>query len=151
VKVKVLNAFGDGADENTESLALRFEHRGFVYTHGGDNYATNQIRQLVQFPPEMIRAHVYHANHHFHGSVDAGFLRTMDPALVLVSAEQAVYARGAFSTVFKRDVESYLKAANARFREALVTYDVGHIILRVTDADHWTCETTPVLEGIVLQ
>jgi beta-lactamase superfamily II metal-dependent hydrolase len=150
VKVKVLNAFENGTDENTCSLALRFEYRGFVYSHGADNYATNQIQQLTRFPPEIIRAHVYHANHHFHGSVDAGFLRTMDPVLALVSAEQAVYARGAYTTVFKQDVESYLKTANGRFREALVTYDVGHVVLRISDAGHWTCETTPALEGIVL-
>lgn len=117
---------------------------------GADNYAENQARQLAQFPRGTLRAHVYHANHHFHGSVDAGFLRTMDPVLVLVSAEQAVYARGAYTTVFKQDVESYLKTANGRFREALVTYDVGHIVLRITDADRWTCETTPSLVGIVL-
>jgi hypothetical protein len=69
---------------------------------------------------------------------------------VLVSAEQAVYARGAYTTVFKQDVEGYLKTANRRFREALLTYDVGHIILRITDAGHWTCETAPSLEGVVL-
>jgi beta-lactamase superfamily II metal-dependent hydrolase len=150
VKVKVLNAFENGIDENTSSLSLRFEYRGFVYSHGADNYATNQIRQLEQFAPELLRSHVYHANHHFHGSVDAGFLRTMDPVLVFVSAEQAVYARGAYTTVFKQDVESYLKTANARLRETLLTHDVGHIVLRITDAGHWTCETTPTLDGIVL-
>jgi hypothetical protein len=150
VRVKVLNAFASGTDENTRSLALRFEYRGFVYSHGADNYATNQIHQREEFPPETIRAHVYHANHHFHGSIDAGFLRLMDPVLVLVSAEQAVYARGAYTTVFKQDVERYLKTVNGRFREALVTYDVGHIVLRITDAGHWSCETTPVREGILL-
>ena len=149
VKVKVLNAFENGTDENTSSLALRFEYHGFVYIHGADNYAVNQIRQLAQFPPEILRAHVYNGNHHLHGSVDAGFYRTVDPVLVLVSAEKAVYARGAYTTVFKRDVESYLKTANARFRETLVTYDVGHIVLRITDGDHWSCETTPALDGIV--
>jgi hypothetical protein len=150
VKVKVLNAVENGTDENTRSLALRFEYRGFVYSHGADIYAVNQVRQRSQFPPGILRAHVYNGNHHLHGSVDAGFYRTMDPVLVLVSAEQAVYARGAFTTIFKRDVEGYLKAANGRFRETLVTHDVGHIVLRITDAGHWTCETTPALEGIVL-
>jgi hypothetical protein len=151
VKVKVLNAYESGEEENTRSLALRFEYRGFVYTHGADNYAINQVRQLALFPPETLRAHVYHANHHFHGSVDPGFLRTLDPVLVLVSAEQAVYARGAFTTIYKQDVESYLRTTNRRFRETLLTYDVGHIILRITDADHWSCETTPTLDGIVLR
>jgi beta-lactamase superfamily II metal-dependent hydrolase len=150
LKVTVLNAFENGEEENTRSLALRFEYRGFVYTHGGDNYAENQVRQLADFPPELLRSQVYHANHHFHGSLDVGFLRTLDPVLVLVSAEKAVYARGAYTTLFQQDVAGYLHTVDSRFREALLTYDVGHIVLRITDADHWTCETTPALEGIVL-
>jgi beta-lactamase superfamily II metal-dependent hydrolase len=151
VQVKVLNAFENGTDENTRSLALRFEYHGFVYSHGADIYAANQVRQVAQFTPEILRSHVYHGNHHLHGSVDVGFFRTLDPVLVLISADQAVYARGAFSTIFKQHVEGYLKRANGRFREALITHDVGHIILRIADADHWTCETTRALEGIVLR
>ncbi|MFO1477172.1 MAG: CBM35 domain-containing protein [Verrucomicrobiota bacterium] len=150
-QVKVLNAFDNGTDENTRSLALRFEYHGFVYSHGADTYAVNQVRELREFSPELLRAHVYHANHHFHGSLDADYFRVMDPVLVLVSAERAVYARGAFTSIYKPEVESYLKTANGRLRDTLVTHDVGNIILRIHDAEHWTCETTPTLDGIELR
>lgn len=82
--------------------------------------------------------------------MDVNFYRTVDPALVLVSAEEALYARGAFSTCFKQNVEPYLKSTNARLREPLLTQEVGHIILRIQDATHWTYETTPTATQIPL-
>ena len=141
LKVRVLNSYADGNDENSRSLSLRFEYHGFVYVHGADNYAQNQRRQLTQFPASELRAQVFHANHHFHGSADVGFLRTLDPVLVIVSAEQAVYARGTFTTLFQHGVEDSLRAASRRYQESLLTRDVGSVLLHIRDGEHWEYET----------
>lgn len=150
LKVLVLNAFASGTEENSRSLCLRFEKDGFVYLHGGDTYGHNQVQMLKQFPAERLRAQVFHANHHLHGSIDVGFYRTVDPALVLVSAEKAVYARGAFTTWYQEGVEKYLKANNARMRGTLLTAEVGSVVVRVRDAVHWSYETSGDVTKIML-
>ena len=84
VQTTILNSKEAGEDENLRSLALRMEYKGFVYLHGGDNYGQNQEKQLKIFPHEKLRANLFHANHHFHGSVDVDFCRVVDPELVVV-------------------------------------------------------------------
>ncbi len=138
--VRVLNAYDAGTDENSRSLSLRLEYRGFVFTDGADIYGHNQAR-ILREAPEAVRAHVYGANHHFHGSVDVSYLRRTDPVLFLVSADPAVYARGAYSDEFVLDVERHLRSRGSRLRETLLTPEVGHVLLRVEDADRWTYET----------
>lgn len=136
----VLNAFESGEDENPRSLALRLEYRGFVFQHGADTYGINQVAMLRRFSPERLRAHVFHANHHLHGSVDVGFFRTVDPMLVLVSAEEAVYARGAYATHYRESIEMPLKAGG-RLIETLLTREVGSIVIRIHDGRKWAYET----------
>ena len=116
------------------------EFRGFVYSDGADNYAVNQQRCLDHHP-ELVRADVYYGNHHFHGSLDPDFLRKVDPVLVLVSAQEAVYARGAFSQRYQQGVEAFLKAHNGRLRETLLTRELGTTVIRVFDQAHWTYGT----------
>ncbi len=140
VAVRVLNAYDAGQDENSRSLSLRFEYRGFVYADGADIYGHNQERILREMP-EAVRAHVYYGNHHFHGSVDVAYLRRTDPVLFLVSADPAVYARGAFTEEFEAQVESHLRTRGARLRETLLTPEVGHILLRIHDDTRWSYET----------
>ena len=136
----VLNAYAAGTDENSRSLSLRLEYRGFVYVDGADIYGHNQARILREMP-EAVRAHVYYGNHHFHGSIDVAYLRRTDPVLFLVSADPAVYARGAFTEEFGPQVESHLRARGARLQETLLTPEVGHILVRVQDATRWSYET----------
>lgn len=140
VAVRVLNAHDAGTDENSRSLSLRLEYRGFVFTDGADIYGHNQAR-ILREAPEAVRAHVYGANHHFHGSVDVAYLRRTDPVLFLVSADPAVYARGAYSDEFVLEVERHLRSRGARLRETLLTPEVGHVLLRVEDGARWTYET----------
>ena len=149
VAVTVLNAWDDGTDENTRSLALRMELRGFVYSDGADNYAVNQQRCLDHHP-ELVRADVYYGNHHFHGSLDPDFLRKVDPVLVLVSAQEAVYARGAFSQRYQQGVEAFLKAHNGRLRETLLTRELGTTVIRVFDQAHWTYGTLAPIDPDLL-
>ena len=149
VSFTVLNAWASGVDENSRSLALRCEYNGFVYSDGADNYGVNQQRALALFP-ELVRADVYSANHHFHGSLDVGFLRKVDAALYLVSAEEAVYARGAFMQLFKPEVEGYLKAHDGRLIETLLTREVGTIVVRARGRDDWSYETYADTEHCVI-
>jgi competence protein ComEC len=142
VSARVLNAYEAGTEENSRSLSLRLEHRGFVFTDGADIYGHNQER-ILRETPEAVRAHVYSGNHHFHGSLDVAYLRRTDPVLFLVSADPSVYARGAYSDEFVPEVEAHLRARGGRLRETLLTSEVGHILLRVEDGERWSYETRP--------
>ena len=137
--VLVLNASDAGTDENSRSLALRWTYGKFSYSDGADNYAGNQQAVMTRFPNE-IRADVYYTNHHLHGSTDVNFLRKTDASLYLISAQEAVYARGAYSQQFKGLVETHLRSAGARLKESLLSYDVGHVLIRVREDGSWTYE-----------
>lgn len=146
VQALVMNAYDAGDDENSRSLALRWTYGNFSYADGADNYATNQAADLKRFP-DAIRSDVYYGNHHFHGSVDVNFLRKVDASLYLVSAEEAVYARGAYLQRFKGEVEPHLRAQGSRFRETLLTWEVGTIVIRVQAGGEWDYETYETAAG----
>ncbi len=140
VNFKILNSYQDGADENTRSLSFKMEYNGFVYVHGGDIYAENQQRILRDFPDD-IEADVYYGNHHFHGSVDVDYLRAINPAIVLVQAQEAIYARSAYMVKFKQRVEKYLIDNHQRYIEDLPNLEVGTVVIRVNGKDDWIYET----------
>jgi beta-lactamase superfamily II metal-dependent hydrolase len=147
VHVLVMNAYDAGDDENSRSLALRWTYGDFSYADGADNYAINQAACLQRFP-DAIRSTVYSGNHHFHGSVDVNFLRKVDASLYLVSAEEAVYARGAYLQRFKSEVEPHLRSQGSRFRETLLTWEVGTIVIRVQADGQWDYETYQTTAGL---
>lgn len=140
VQVKVLNAYDAGDDENRRSLALRWSYGRFSCSDGADTYAVNQQAARRRFP-ESIRSDVYFANHHFHGSVDVDFLRQVDATLFVVSAQEAIYARGAYEQIFRGEVEPHLRAAGSRFRETLLTHEVGNVVIRVREGGAWDYES----------
>ena len=140
VHFKILNSYQDGTDENTRSLSFKMEYNGFICVHGGDIYAENQQRILKDFPDD-IEADVYYGNHHFHGSVDVEYLRKVNPALVLVQAQEAVYARSAYMVKYKQHVEKYLIDKNKRYIEDLPNLEVGTVVIRVNGKDDWIYET----------
>jgi len=140
VQFKILNSFQDGDEENTRSLSFKMEYNGFIYVHSGDIYAENQQKILRNFPDD-IEADVYYANHHFHGSVDVDYLRAVDPKIVLVQAQEAIYARSAYMVNFKEDVEKYLIENNKRYIEDLPNLEVGTVVIRVNGKNDWTYET----------
>ena len=139
-ELKVLNSFADGTSENTRSLSFRLSYKGFVYLDGGDNYSDNQQAVLKKFPAD-VSAHVYHAAHHMHGPIDAGYLRAINPALVLVQAQEAIYARSAYMKSFKMDVVPYLTANGKRFIEDLPSVEAGTVVIRVNSGSDWSYET----------
>lgn len=138
--VTILNAYDNGTSENERSLSFLLSWNGFTYSHGADNYAHNQEEILDKFGNALV-ADVFYANHHFHGSVNPDFIIRTNPALVVVSAQQAVYARGAFADVYREKTEKVLYAAHARLIETLLTLETGTVIVRVNGPDDWNYET----------
>jgi len=148
IQCLILNSAQDGAgasDENIRSLSIRMEYQGFVYTHGGDIYGMNQRRISEQYAKKnqsgLLKTHVYHANHHFHGSVDVDYLREIDPCLILVSGEEHIYGRGAYTQKVQLEVLQYLRNNSGRLIEDLLPFEVGHVLLRIHDKDAWHYET----------
>ncbi len=142
VDFKILNSFDDGKDENTSSLSFKMTYNDFVYIHGGDTYGVNQVEILKRFP-EDIKADVFYANHHFHGSVDIGYIRAMDPSIVLLQAQEAIYARSAYMDDFKKSVEKYLLRNSDRYIEDLPTLEIGTVVVRINSASDWSYESYP--------
>ncbi|MGE5498753.1 MAG: CBM35 domain-containing protein, partial [Syntrophothermus sp.] len=140
VNFKILNSYSDGTDENSRSLSCRMEYNGFVYVHGADTYADNQKRILKDFPDD-IKADVFFANHHFHGSADTDYLRAVEPKIVLLQAEKAIYARSTYMVNFSERVVPYLKENKKGFIEVLPNLEVGTVVIRVNDKNDWTYES----------
>lgn len=149
VKFKILNSFQDGDEENTRSLSFKMEYNGFVYVHGGDIYAENQQKIIRDFPAD-VEADVYYANHHFHGSVDVDYLHVMNPAIVLVQAQEAIYARSAYMVNFKEQVEKYLIEHKKRYIEDLPNLEVGTVVIRVNGKNDWTYETYGGTKNVIV-
>ncbi len=140
VRIKILNAHTGGTDENQNSVSFKLEFNGFVYIHGADIYANRQNALLNQFPAD-VRGHVYSANHHFHGSSDAEYMRAMDPIIVFVQAQEAMYARSAFTQTFEIRTAEWLKAHHKRFIDGLPTLEVGTVVIRANSGEEWSYET----------
>jgi beta-lactamase superfamily II metal-dependent hydrolase len=140
VHFRVLNSYTDGGDENSRSLSLAISYKDFRLVHGGDTYAINQRMMLDRFPDE-IPADVYYANHHFHGSVDPEYIISTDPDLVILQAQQAIYARAAYMVKYLRESEQVLNRLRKHPVETLPALEVGTIVLRINAKDKWTYET----------
>lgn len=132
-RLTVLNSRADAEDENDRSLSFRLELDGFVYTHGADLYADGQRRVLARFP-ELVRTHVYRANHHMHGSVSGDYLVRADPVVVVISAQEAVYERIAYT----RDFCAAARQMRAgRLRDVCLTLERGNVVIFANDEDDW--------------
>jgi beta-lactamase superfamily II metal-dependent hydrolase len=131
----VLNAYADSKDENDRSLAFRLELDGFVYTHGADLYAEGQERILERFP-DQVRTHVYRANHHVHGSFSGRHLIAADPAVIVISAEEAVYQRVAYTRDFQQAVQE-LRARGGRLRDVCLTLERGNVVIFANSEADW--------------
>lgn len=140
-KLTILNTYPDGSDENTSSLAFRLEYNGFVYLHSADNYAVNQDR-IAREHPELVESHVFFGNHHFHGSISPSFIKKVNPYIVLLQSEQAIYARDAYADQFQKEVEPYLRNINPRkYIECIPAVEVGMVVVRAKDSTTWSYET----------
>jgi len=139
-RIQIRNAFSGGSDENAESLAFQLKYRDFVYVHDADIYGSNQSAIMSGYANDL-RGHVLFGNHHFHGSSNAEYMRAVDPFIVLVQAEQAIYARSAYMDVFRMQTAGWLRAQHKRFIEAVPALEVGTVVIRVDDDENWSYES----------
>jgi beta-lactamase superfamily II metal-dependent hydrolase len=140
VSFKVLNSYDDGEEENTRSLSLMIRYNGFRLVHGGDTYGVNQRMILKRFP-EDVPADVFYANHHFHGSVYPEYILSTDPDLVILQAQEAIYARAAYMVKYKKECEQVLNRRRHDPVETLPALEVGTIVLRINGGKDWSYET----------
>lgn len=138
-KLLVLNSFEDASDENDRSLAFRLEYNGFIYTHGSDVYAEGQQRIMERFP-DRLRTHVYRANHHLHGSMSPDYLIKADPCVIVVSAEETIYKRVAYTRDFREAVRR-IKETRGRLRDVCLTLEKGNVVVSANDGDDWRCSS----------
>jgi hypothetical protein len=139
VKFKIVNSYADGEDENTRSLAIKISYRGFNLMHGGDTYAVNQ-KKIIRSFIEDVPAQVFYANHHFHGSVDPVYIRVTNPDLVILQAQEAIYARSAYMVKYKEVSEKGLNKNRKVPIETLPALEVGCIVLRIGSDGQWGYE-----------
>ncbi len=133
--------FTDEVHRNERSLSIRLEYNGFVYSAGGDTYQHAQGAILEHFGGEFLRSHVFHANHHFHGGILDEYLLAADPVLFLSSANAAVYDRDAYARVVLNEVIPAFKEHDSRFTDNLLSFEVGHTVVRVDGSKDWTDES----------
>jgi beta-lactamase superfamily II metal-dependent hydrolase len=138
-RLTILNSYHDATDENDRSLAFRLEYQGFSYTHGADLYADGQLRIMERFP-ELVRTHVYRTNHHVHGSISKEHLVEADPYLFVISAQEAVYERVAYTRDFKGAVEQ-IRRAGGRLKDVCLTLEKGNVVIFVNDERDWGYST----------
>lgn len=149
VNFKILNSFADGEDENTHSLAIRISYNGFTLVHGGDTYASNQQKILQKYPDD-VPADVFYANHHFHGSVDPGYIIATNPDLVILQAQEAIYARAAYRIKYEEEAEKVLNRTRSVPVETLPAIEVGCIVLRIEGEDKWDYECYRKQDGLII-
>lgn len=140
VKIKVLNCFENGDEENTRSLSLKISYNGFNYVDGADNYADNQENIMLKYPDD-VKTDLFSANHHFHGSVNIDYLRTMDPSAVFIQSQEAIYARSTYMQDFLHGLVGYEKRQKNHNIEVLPALEVGTIVFRVNGKNEWDYET----------
>jgi len=138
-QLTILNTAADADDENDRSLAFNLDYNGFVYSHGADLYADGQERIMAR-APQQVRCHVYRANHHVHGSFSADYLVAADPHVVVISAQEAVYERVAYTRDFVEAVQR-LRAAGGRLEDVCLTLERGNVVLWANGADDWGWST----------
>jgi len=138
-RLTVLNSYDDAADDNDRSLAFRVEYNGFSYTHGADLYADGQRRIMERFP-DLVRTHVYRANHHMHGSVSKEYLVQADPFVFVISAQEAVYQRIAYTRDFREAVQQ-IRQRGGRLRDVCLTLEKGNVVIFASDERDWGYST----------
>lgn len=138
LNLTVLNSAENGHDENTKSLSFLMEYKGFRYLHSADNYAINQ--DAIMTKGVNIKADVFYGNHHFHGSTDPIFIEKVAPRVIVFQSQEAIYARSAYMTDVKKRAIPQLRKQGISV-DLLPTLEVGTVIFRVKDKDHWSYET----------
>jgi glyoxylase-like metal-dependent hydrolase (beta-lactamase superfamily II) len=131
-------------NRNNRSLSIRLQYGDFVLSAGGDTYQHAQRAVLSAFGEERVRSHIFHANHHFHGGVETDYLVATDPVLFVTSANEAVYDREAYTRNVLNEAIPALKSRGGRFVENLLSFELGHVVIRIDGSADWSSGTTRI-------
>ncbi len=131
-------------NRNNRSLSLHLKYKDFVYSMGGDTYQHAQ-RAILNTFGDKVRAHIYHANHHFHGGILKDYLVAADPYIFITSANAAVYDRDAFARVVLNETIPILEKESPRFIENLLSYEVGITVVRIDGSKDWSDDKTELV------
>ncbi|MER2490547.1 hypothetical protein [Catenovulum sediminis] len=143
--ITVQNAHGDHCknnylDFNPNSLAFRLDYKGFRFGFQGDIYGQQQDEHLATYGENAIKVDVLQSNHHWHGSISPDYVKKTNADLIIVSASEHVWGAGSFTQDGLSGVR-YLRDNNPDFKERLMTFDVGHVVVKVFEDGSWTYET----------
>ena len=142
----IFNAYKKGAratkDLNRNSLSFSMRYKGFVYSHGGDIGDVEQDEIMHQFD---VRAHIYNTNHHLKGPVARSYLIATDPYLFYTSAGAGIYSSKAYSDDFQYAVD-YLYNNGGRLIESLISEEIGHLVVTISDSENWHYYTISEIE-----
>lgn len=140
-------------DENHLSVAFRLTYKGFCYFHQADMYGHTQANLLKRFgsQKEFWKTDYLTANHHFHGSVNPEFLQFIDPKVVFIPANGAVYARGAYRQAYQNKLEKIWRNGLATWQDTILSAESGTLVCRVYDNGNFDYSTYRRKKGVYLK
>ena len=131
--------------ENSTSVSLLVRYNGFGYYHGADNYSYVQQNNLIDYSTrgakQELECQYFYANHHFHNDVNPQFIRAVNPVAVYIPANQGVYARSAYSVIYKNQIVD-ADYENKRLKETFISHESGSVIVNVNSGEDWYCYTS---------
>jgi beta-lactamase superfamily II metal-dependent hydrolase len=149
ISLKILNSYEDGDEENTRSLAIKICYNDFIYMHSGDIYTVNQKKIIKRFLHD-VPADVFYANHHFHGSLDPHYMYLVNPDIVLIQAQEAIYARDAYMRKYRKESLNVLNKRRETPVETLPALEVGTVVIRVNSNRDWWYETYKKQDSLII-
>lgn len=130
--------FFNSTNANINSLAFRMEYNGFIYSHGGDEARLSMDRYLADHP-DLVEAHVRNTAHHMRGPVRKNYLEATNAELYVISNMPGMSADKTYYNLLLDTIDEL--QGNGREHEAIITGDVGHVVIRASGEDDWSYET----------
>ncbi len=128
-----------GSDANPNSLSVRIDFNGFIYSGTGDEGPGSQNRFLADHP-NLVEAHLRYTAHHLwtDPSFVPAFATATNAYLYVVSNDWLT------DSEFKSQLNKLKNTVqnNPRENEIAVTGEIGHVIVRASgpDPDQWSYE-----------
>ncbi len=137
------------APANENSLAIRIEYNGFVYTAGGDEY-TRSMDRFLKDHPKLVPAHVRNTAHHLWGPVSTDFLKSTNAYLYILSTPKSIREESeAFIDDFVPTME-WLNRKKKRFMEYAITAEVRNVYIHAANDKDWGYDFYPDLKKGVI-
>ena len=124
--------------ENATSVSLLLNYEGFKYYHGADNYSYTQLRNLQDFKKlggeDELKCDYFYANNHFHCDLSVEFIKHLNPAVVYIPANQALYSRSTYNYQYLKE---FLNTDGIRLRDTFISHANGSVQVSVKNKDEW--------------